>query len=160
MKRINIIAAVSLHNNAIGKGPDLLWRIPDDLKRFKQLTIGHPVIMGRKTFESIGKPLPERTNIVISRDESYSADGCVVAHSLDEALQKAVEKDDEIFVMGGGEIYRQSIPKADRLYLTLVDDNPDGDVFFPDYSDFKKETSREEREYNGLKYFWVTLERE
>ncbi len=160
MVKINIISALSFRDNAIGNGNELLWRIPDDLKRFKRLTIGHPIIMGRKTYESIGRPLPERTNIVLTRDENYQADGCVIAHSLDEAFQKAKDVDnEEIFVIGGGEIYKQALPHANNLYLTLIDDRKDANVFFPDYSEFKKEVYREGREHEGLKYTWVDLER-
>ena len=138
----------------------LLWRIPDDLMRFKKLTMGHPIIMGRKTFESIGKPLPGRTNIIVTRNKSFTADGCVVAYSVENAIEKAKELDsEEVFVIGGGEIYKRAMPHTDKLYLTLVDDDKDGNVFFPDYSKFKKEVYREEREREGLKYTWIDLER-
>ncbi len=160
MVKINIISALSSYNNAIGNNGKLLWRIPDDLKRFKRLTMGHAIIMGRKTFESIGKPLPGRMNIVVTRNENYSADGCMVAHSLDDALLSAKRTENEdVFIIGGGEIYKQAIPYVDKLYLTLVDDRKDADVFFPDYSEFKKEVYREEREHEGLKYTWIDLER-
>jgi len=156
--KVNIIAALG-KNNVIGKDNGLIWRIPDDLARFKQLTVPHPIIMGRKTFESIGRPLPGRTNIIVTREENFLADGCVVTHSVDDAIKKAKKLDDEIFIIGGGEIYKQTLPYADKLYLTLVDNKEEGDIFFPDYSEFKKEISREEREYEGLKYTWVDLER-
>jgi dihydrofolate reductase len=159
MAKISIIAALG-KDGVIGKNKELLWRIPDDLKRFKRLTTGHPIIMGRKTHESIGRPLLERINIVVTRDKNYSAEGCVVTHSLEEALRKAVDADkEEIFVIGGGEIYKQALPRADKLYLTLIEDDKEGDVFFPDYSMFKNKTLREERDFEGLKYTWVTLER-
>ncbi len=158
--RSSIIAAIS-ENGAIGKDNELLWRIPEDMRHFKELTTGHAVIMGRKTYESIGKPLPNRINIIITRDTNYKVENAIVVHSLEEALNTAKEKeDDEIFIMGGGEIYSQAIGLADKLYLTLVHRNFEGDVFFPDYSEFKKEVFREERETeNGLKYTWLGLER-
>ena len=127
---ISLIAAMA-RNRVIGKDGKLPWRIPEDLKRFKKLTTGHCVVMGRKTFDSIGKPLPNRTNIVITRDKSWRADGVVVAHSLDEALGLA--SGDEVFVIGGGEIYAAALPKASKLYLTLVEGQWEGDAFFPEY---------------------------
>jgi dihydrofolate reductase len=127
---ISIIVAVS-ENGVIGKDNQLLWRLPDDLKRFKQLTLNHPMIMGRKTFESIGKPLPGRTSIVITSQKEFSADGVVVAHSLEEALEKARSTEAlEAFIIGGGEIYKQALPLTDRLYVTEVKTIIDGDTFF------------------------------
>ncbi|MCF2488259.1 dihydrofolate reductase [Dyadobacter sp. CY347] len=127
---ISIIVAVS-ENGVIGKDNQLLWRLPDDLKRFKQLTLGHPMIMGRKTFESIGKPLPGRTSIVITSQKDYDVEGVLVAHSLDEALDMARNAEEsEAFVIGGGEIYKLAMPLADRLYVTEVETNIDGDTFF------------------------------
>jgi dihydrofolate reductase len=142
-----------------------LWHIPDDLKRFKTLTLGHPVIMGRKTFESIvstlGKPLPGRTNIVVTRDANWSYEGAIVAHSLEEALTKAKEIDvEEIFIGGGSQIYEQAFPFVDRLYLTLIDDEKEGDTYFPSWEkEFTKVLKEEEHNYNGLHYRWVDLER-
>jgi dihydrofolate reductase len=128
--QISIIVAVS-ENGVIGKDNQLLWRLPDDLKRFKQLTLGHPMIMGRKTFESIGKPLPGRTSIVITSQKDFNAEGILVAHSLDEALDVARSlEESEAFVIGGGEIYKQSLPLADRLYVTEVKTIIDGDTYF------------------------------
>ena len=135
MKQQNISLICALGSNrAIGRNGDLIWRISDDLKRFKRITYGHPIIMGRKTYESIGRPLPGRTNIVITGNKSYSADGCIVTHSIEDALNVAADSKgaDEIFIIGGGEIYRQTINQANRLYLTLVEDEPeDADTFFP-----------------------------
>ncbi|MDP3991687.1 MAG: dihydrofolate reductase [Candidatus Colwellbacteria bacterium] len=158
--KVSIIAAIS-ENGAIGKDNQLLWHIPGDMRRFKELTTGHVVIMGRKTYETIGKPLPNRTNIILTRDKNYSAPDCLVVPSLEEALEKAKEiENDEIFIMGGGEIYRQAIGKAHKLYLTLVHQNFEGDVFFPDHSQFKKEVFREEGESaNGLKFTFLELEK-
>ncbi|MCF2516660.1 dihydrofolate reductase [Dyadobacter sp. CY351] len=128
--QISIIVAVS-ENGVIGKDNQLLWRLPDDLKHFKQLTLGHPMIMGRKTFESIGKPLPGRTSIVITSQKDFNAEGILVAHSLDEALDVARSlEESEAFVIGGGEIYKQSMPLADRLYVTEVKTIIDGDTYF------------------------------
>lgn len=161
---IIIVAAIGKHR-ALGKGDKLLWHIPDDLKRFKALTKGHPIILGRKTFESIvgylGKPLPERTNIVLTRDTSWSYPGVVVAHSLEEALAKARElKPIEIHIGGGAALYEQILPQVDKLYLTLIDDEKEADSFFPPYEHlFTKKVREEAREYNGLTYTWVDLER-
>ena len=160
MAKISAIAAIG-KNRVIGKGNDLVWKIPDDLARFRAITKGHPVIMGRRTFESIGKPLPDRENIVISRDKDYTPEGVITVYSVEDALEKAKSfRNNEIFVIGGGEIYKQMLPYTEKLYLTIIDSEADGDVFFPDYSEFKKETSREKREYNGLKYMWINLERD
>jgi dihydrofolate reductase len=161
--RVCITVAVSATDRAIGKEGKLLWHIPDDMKRFKALTMGHPVIMGRKTFDSIvsylGGPLPGRTNIVVTRS-NMCIEGCLVFHTLEEAFTAAHAIDTvEVHIGGGSEIYAQSLPFVDRLYLTLVHDTKDADTFFPDYSMFTKEIEREEREHNGLRYTWLTLER-
>lgn len=159
MKRVKIslIAAIASGNRALGKDNKLIYKIHEDLQRFKKLTSGHVIIMGRKTFESIGKPLPNRTNIVISRDKNYSAEGIIVVHALDEALQRA--EGEEVFIIGGGQIYQEAINKADKLYLTIVEGNPEADTFFPEYSDFKKKVFEEEHESEGLKYKFLDLER-
>lgn len=139
--KISIIAAVSL-NGAIGRGNSLLWHLPGDMKFFRETTTGHPVIMGRKTFESIGRPLPRRTNIVISRGEPELPEGVVLAHSLDEALAAASEgcaatgtAEDcaaECFIIGGGQIYAEAMRVADTLYITRVLASvDDADTFFP-----------------------------
>lgn len=128
--RISIIVAVST-NGAIGKDNQLLWRLPDDLKRFKSLTLGHPMIMGRKTYESIGKPLPGRTSIVITRNPDYNQDGVIIASSLEDGLEKArLTGTPETFIIGGGNIYRQALPFADKIYLTEVHTEIGGDTFF------------------------------
>lgn len=155
---------MSRERRAIGNKGKLLWHIPDDLKRFKQLTMGHPVIMGRKTFESIlgylGAPLLGRTTIVVTRDKAYAHEGVTIAHSLEDAFEEARALDgDEIHIGGGSEIYAQVLPFVDRLYLTIVDDEPEADTFFPDYSPFTKVMEQESREHTGLKYEWLTLER-
>ena len=123
-----LIAAVG-NNGVIGRDNELPWRIREDLRRFKQLTLGHTLVMGRKTYDSIGRPLPGRTTVVVTRQPDWSAAGVLVAHSLDDALELAGSND--VYVAGGGQIYRQALPVADRLELTEVDQSPDGDVTFP-----------------------------
>ncbi len=162
MQKPRISAIVALNKNrAIGRKNELIWRIPEDLRRFKALTTGHAIVMGRKTFESIGRALPDRKNIVITRDKSLpSAGSLVFAHSIDEAIGEARKTDpEEIFIIGGGEIYKNALGVTDRLYITLVESDLEGDVFFPDYGDFKKVIGKEKKEWNGLKYEWITLER-
>jgi len=174
--KISMIAAIASKNRAIGKNNELVYHISEDLKRFKKITSGHIVIMGRKTFESIGKVLPNRINIVITRNPNFQAENVVVTHSLDEALRlaeftpysvtglannlpSAEQGNDEVFIIGGGQIYKEAIGKADKLYLTIVEGNPDADTFFPDYSDFKKVLFEEEHESDNLKYKFLDLER-
>lgn len=161
--RISLIAALG-HERAIGKNNQLLWNLPGDMKRFKELTAGHPVIMGRKTWESLPekfRPLPGRTNFVVTKSGWYEAEGAQTAFSFPEALSYAKDAPggEEVFVIGGGELYRAALPFASRLYLTLVDDNTPGDVTFPDYSDFTTELAREAHEERGIRYEFVTLER-
>ena len=139
MNTIVLIAAAS-KNNALGKDNDLLWHLPDDFKRFKKLTSGHKIIMGRKTFQSLPKPLPNRTHIIITRDRDYTVDfdDCIVVHSIEAAL-KLVEDDEISFVIGGGEIYRQSEKYATKIELTRVHRAFEADTFFPeiDLNDWK-----------------------
>jgi len=143
---------------AIGRKNQLIWNLPNDLKHFRDITAGHTVIMGDRTFESIGRPLPNRKNIVVTLQENYQAPGCEVRNYLEEVLNEYKNTEEEVFVIGGATIYKLSLPFADKLYLTLVDDEPaDADAFFPDYSEFKKEISREEREEAGVKYAFVEL---
>lgn len=142
--QITIIAAVA-ENGVIGRAGKLPWHIPEDLKRFKQLTLGHPVIMGRKTFESIGKPLPERKNIVITGQKDYRRGGIEVVHSLDGAL-KACEGSEKVFVIGGSSVFEEALPLADRLELTLVHRVVEGDVYFPPIGSEWKEKKREDHE--------------
>ena len=160
LPHISIIVAHS-KNMAIGKANSLPWRLPDDLKRFKKLTTGHPIIMGRKTYQSINRPLPDRTNIVVTRDMGLEIPGCVVVHSAAEAIKKAQEVDrEEIFIIGGAEIYKETLPLADRLYVTVVDMYVDGDAFFPEYSNkFSKKISEESGEFEGLKYSYLIFEK-
>lgn len=128
---ITLIAAVG-KNNELGKDNQLLWHLPDDFKRFKSITSGHHIIMGRKTFESFLKPLPNRTHIIITKNKNYNApEGCIVVHSLEAALD-AVPENQNVFVIGGGEIYKQSISIADSLDITRVDGDFEADTFFPE----------------------------
>jgi len=188
--------AVIGKNRELGCNNKLLWDIPDDLAHFRKITSGHPVIMGRKTFESIGSPLPKRTNIIITRDKNYKVEGCEIVNSIENAIEIAKkschsslrhsrvggnlsketnvlytqipayagmtkkEKNDkecEIFIIGGSQIYKQALPFCDKLYLTIVEDKPKADTFFPDYSEFTKIISEELHEENGLKYKWIEL---
>lgn len=160
---ISLIAAIS-KNRGIGKNNDLIFRIPDDLKRFKSITSGHPIIMGRRTFEPMSKnPLKDRTNIVVTTNPDFKSDfeNVIIVNSLDEALAAAKGKPgaEEIFIIGGGQIYKEGIHFADRLYLTIVDKEVDADVYFPDYSDFKKVIFDEDHVWHGLKYKFITFER-
>lgn len=135
---LTLIAAIA-ENNALGKNNQMLWHLPDDFKRFKQVTSGHYIIMGRKTFESLPGMLPNRTHIIITRQTDFKAEGCIIANSLEEALA-ACPQNEEVYVIGGGEIYKQALPKADKLDLTRVHEiAPDADAYFPkfDTADWK-----------------------
>lgn len=183
-----MIAAIG-KNRGLGKDNKLLWKIPEDFKRYVALTVGHTLIMGRKTYDSIGRPLPRRTNIIVTRDQNFQAAGCIICHSLDDALVEAKKveanphppfghlppsadakaladkegegKSLEIFINGGAQIYEQALPLADKLYLTVVDQEAEADAFFPAYEDqFKKITFRQDDEFNGLRYSFLELERE
>lgn len=162
--KISIIVAIG-ENRELGKDNKLLWHIPGELPRFKKITLGHPVIMGRKTFEAIlerrgGTLLPERTNIVVTRNKKYKAKGCFVFHSLEEAIDFAKTKDNkEIFIIGGGQIYHQAINLADKLYLTIVEGSYEADTFFPVYSQFKKVVKEEKKQSEGYKYRFLELDR-
>lgn len=141
---LSIIVAVA-ENNIIGHNNSLIWHISEDLKYFKHITSSHPVIMGRKTFESIGRPLPNRTNIVISRNPEFNPDGCIVVSSLEEAIA-TTNPNEENFIIGGGSIYREAMGLADKLYLTKIHNSYEGDTFFPEINDDWKEISREDFE--------------
>ena len=156
---LSLIAAVA-RNGAIGKDNALLWRLPEDLKFFKRTTLGCPVIMGRKTWDSIGRPLPGRRNIVITRNPAWQAEGAEVFHDLDSALA-ATENAEKVFVIGGGELYSQALPKADELILTEVDAAFTGDTFFPDWNrDDFTEISRESHTADlGWAYHFVIRQR-
>lgn len=161
--KVIAIAAIGT-NRVLGKNNELLWRIPDDMKRLREQTSGHPLIMGRKTFDSIiasvGKPLSNRTHIVVTRDDGWSHAGAVVAHSISDAITKAKSLDQEkVFIFGGAQIYQAALPYTDVLMLTLINDEKEGDAYFPDFSEFTKEVFREDREFDGLEYSWVDLTR-
>lgn len=158
--RISLIVAMS-ENHAIGKGGKIPWHISEDFVRFKHITLGHPIIMGRKTFESIGRVLPKRLNIIITRDQDYQVEGASVVHSLDEALTLATQHDqEEIFVIGGGQIFEEAIKKADRLYLTIVKVQiADADAFFPLFHEFQTVIQHETHTSEGYTYTYLTLDR-
>jgi dihydrofolate reductase len=141
-KKVTLIAALG-KNNELGKNNDLIWHLPADLKRFKKLTTGHHIIMGRKTFESIGKPLPNRTSIIITRDKNYKHEGCLIANSLDHAIDM-VKKDEMPYIIGGAQIYNQALKIATNLEITYVHQEFEADVFFPKIDlTIWKETARE-----------------
>jgi dihydrofolate reductase len=141
---ISIIAAMA-DNRVIGRRGAIPWDIPADRRRFRELTMGHPVIMGRKTYESIGRPLSGRTNIILSREPDFRAEGCIIVNSLEDALL-ACDCADEVFICGGEELYRQALAIADRIFLTVVHQNSDGDAFFPPLPAEFAETERSECE--------------
>ncbi|PKH50301.1 diacylglycerol kinase [Tenacibaculum sp. Bg11-29] len=141
---ITIIAAIA-NNKALGKDNDLIWHLPADLKRFKKVTSGHHILMGRNTFESIGKPLPNRTSVIITRNNDYFKDGCLVANSIEEAIELSKE-DAAVFIIGGAQIYKQALERelVDRLDITIVHHDFEADVFFPEIDmNVWKEASRE-----------------
>jgi dihydrofolate reductase len=158
---VTIVVAIS-ENHVIGKDNKLLWHLPNDLKHFKEITTGHTVIMGRKTYESVGKPLPRRRNIIITRQD-IKIEGCEVVNSIEAALALC-KAEQEVFIVGGAEIYKLSLHLTDRIYLTIVHKEFEGDSFFPEI-DKKvwKEVSREDHQpdaKNSLPYSFITLERE
>ncbi len=156
---ITIIAAIA-KNNALGKDNDLIWHLPADLKRFKKVTSRHHILMGRNTFESIGKPLPNRTSVIITRNQDYFKDGCLIANSIEEALE--ISKDDDTFIIGGAQIYKQAIEKGlvDKLDVTIVHHDFEADVFFPEIDmNVWKEVAREDfkaDEKNKYDYSFVS----
>ena len=161
MSILSLIAAMD-RNRLIGRDNTLPWRLPEDLRHFKATTLGKPVIMGRKTWESIGRPLPGRRNIVVSRNPDYPLQGAERAASLDAALTLAEDTGtDEIFVIGGGDLYRQALPRARRLYLTEIDASHEGDAWFPEIPPGEwREVAREEhRAADGLPFAFVRYER-
>lgn len=159
--KISMIAAMA-NNRVIGKDNKMPWHLPADLKHFKAVTIGKPIIMGRKTYESIGKALPGRKNIVITANEAYTLNDALVANSCDQALRIASVESDEVMIIGGGKIYETMLPLATTLFLTFIDLEVDGDTQFPDYSKSAKwkEISRESfnsDEKNPYNYQFITL---
>lgn len=159
---VSIIVAMG-NNRVIGNKNALPWSLPADLEHFRQLTKGKPVIMGQKTFESIGRPLPERTNIVLTRDRLFRFPGCTVVYSVEEALKAVEGKFEEAMIIGGASVYAQFLPLANKMYLTLVEGDLEGDTFFPEFnrSDWK-EVERTENlpdKDNLYKYTFLTLEK-
>lgn len=159
--QISIIVAMAL-NRTIGINNTLPWRCPEDLKHFKKLTMGHHMIMGRKTFESIGKPLPGRTTVVVTRNPALTIDGCTVTQSLEEAINSCANEN-EIFIVGGGEIYSQALQLADMLYITEIQQEVKGDANFPAFDKNEwREISRDkqtQQEPQALKFDFVTYRR-
>ena len=157
---VSIVVAIA-ENNAIGKNNQLLWHLPADLKHFKNITTGHTVIMGRKTYESVGKPLPNRRNIIITRQD-ITVEGCEVVKSIEDALALCADEE-EVFIVGGADIYKQSMHLTNRIYLTVVHQKFEADSFFPEihYEEWL-ETEQEDHEpdeKNKLPYSFITLER-
>ena len=162
--RISAIAALS-RNRVIGKNNQLPWNLPEDLSYFKRMTVGKPIISGRKNFEAMGRVLPKRLNIIVTRQPNYSVPNAVVVATLDLALQSARAEAlrtgvDEIFIIGGGEIYAMALPVTDRLYLTWIDREVEGGVFFPEVPEGQfREISRQEHSENGWNYAWCVADR-
>ena len=158
---VTIVVAMG-ENNAIGKNNELLWYLPKDLRHFKTITKGHTVIMGRKTFESVGKPLPNRRNIIITRNTDLAIEGTEVVHTLEDAL-KLCKQDEEVFIIGGAEIYKIAMPHTDKIYLTVVHENFEADAFFPEIDhNLWLETASEKHlpdDKNNLSFTFSTLER-
>ncbi len=159
--KLSIIVAMAA-NGVIGRDNELPWHLPADLQHFKQTTMGKPILMGRKTFESIGRPLPGRTNIVITRDDSYTAQGCVVVTSIEDAL-KAAAGHDEVMVIGGAELYRQVLPEAKTIYLTRIHESFEGDTRFPEIRNTEwhqvERVDHEADEKNPYDYSFIRLDR-
>ena len=159
---ITLIAAIA-KNNALGKDNDLIWHLPADLKRFKKVTTGHPILMGRNTFESIGKPLPNRTSIIITRNNNYFVDGCLIANSIEQAIELTEGKD--AFIIGGAQIYKDALEQdlVDRLDITLLHHEFEADAFFPEINmEIWKEVAREDfkaDEKNKYDYSFVSYEK-
>ncbi len=162
--KLSIIVAIG-ENNEIGQNNALLWNMPEDMKYFREITRGHTVIMGRKTFESIGRPLPNRRNIIITRDKSFQSEGIEITHSLEEAIEKVKDEiEQEVFIIGGAEIYKQGIDKANKLYITEIKATfKDADTFFPTidkniWVEIKRENHTKD-ESNPYDYTFVVYER-
>lgn len=159
---ISHIVAMDKHR-VIGKDNRLPWHLPADLSYFKKVTMGHAIIMGRKTFESIGRPLPGRENVIVTRNRSFQAEGCTVIHSIEEVLQFADKRNDEVFVIGGAELFQATLPFADRLYITKIEASFPGDTFFPEFDESKWQvisyTKGEKDEKNPYDYAFIIYER-
>lgn len=158
---ISIIVAIA-KNGVIGDKNTLLWHLREDMIHFRTITSGHPVVMGRKTYDSIGRPLPKRTNVVITRDTELQIEGCTMAHSLTEAVEM-FDSSEEVFIIGGAQIYSQAMPIADRLYLTIIDKEYEGDSSFPeiDYNSWRQISCEKFERGEAFEYpfSFITLER-
>ena len=158
---ISIIVAIA-KNGVIGDKNTLLWHLREDMIHFRTITSGHPVVMGRKTYDSIGRPLPKRTNVVITRDTELQIEGCTMAHSLTEAVEM-FDSSEEVFILGGAQIYSQAMPIADRLYLTIIDKEYEGDSSFPeiDYNSWRQISCEKFERGEAFEYpfSFITLER-
>ena len=156
-----MIAAVA-ENNTLGKNNKLVWHLPNDFKRFKSLTSGHHIIMGRKTFESFPKPLPNRTHVIITRQKGYQAEGCLIVDSMEKALA-VCPKNEDFFIIGGGEIYNLALPYADKIEITKVHHDFDGDAHFPEINEKEWHLSNSEHhttdEKHLFEYSYLTFER-
>lgn len=160
---VSAIAVISERSRALGKDNELLWKLPGDLKRLREITMGHPLVMGRKTMDHMVKVLDGRTNIVVSRKQNFVFPGAEICSTIEEAIEKAKTSqggNEEVFIFGGAQIYKLALALTDRLYLTIVQDEPEADAFFPDYSEFITVIEKSEvMEDNGIKYYYLTLER-
>ena len=158
---ISIIVAIA-KNGVIGDKNTLLWHLREDMIHFRTITSGHPVVMGRKTYDSIGRPLPKRTNVVITRNTELQIEGCTMAHSLTEAVEM-FDSSEEVFIIGGAQIYNQAMPLADRLYLTIIDKEYEGDSSFPeiDYNSWRQISCEKFERGEAFEYpfSFITLER-
>ena len=155
---IKIIVATS-KNRVIGDSNKLIWNLPSDLRRFKEITTGHPIVMGRKTYESIGRPLPNRRNVIITKDTNYVVDNCEVVNSIEEAL---LLTNNDCFIIGGGEIYKQTLPLASQVFLTLIDEEFQGDTYFPELDNswfLSKEEKIQSDEKNPHNYSFIVYEK-
>lgn len=159
---ISLLVAMD-KNQLIGKDNDLPWRLPADLAYFKRVTMGHPIIMGRKTYDSIGRPLPGRENIIVTRDTSYEAEGCKVIHSIEEIVKMNEQTDQELFVIGGAEIFKEILPHSDRLYITEINEEFEGDTYFPAFDKVEWKVISEEKgiknEKNPYDYTFLVYEK-
>ena len=157
MPLVSLVVAMA-RNRVIGSGNRLPWHLPEDLKRFRRLTMGAPVIMGRRTYESIGRALPGRRNMVVTRQRGLAWEGCTTAHSLDDALVLAADAA-EAFVIGGAQLYHLALPRADRIYLTLIDADYDGDAHFPELDAASWRERERQAGTGGLRHDFVTYDR-
>ncbi len=165
--RVSAVAALAEKSRALGNKNLLIWKIPEDMKRLREMTMGHPLIMGRKTMDHLkevaGGALKGRTNIVISRHTDISEPGFIIVDSVEKAIEEAKKSpggDEEIFIFGGGQIFAAALPVTDRLYLTIVKDDPEADAFFPEYQEYTKVIEKSElKNFEGLEFYYLTLER-